>query len=115
MTHPRASAPTPQQRTIAQAAHCRRCWRTLSDGEREVLVGRLWASGDPWDLAWAAILSRRHALATWLDGDEPFEALPRELADGSSPRRLFSSHPFTDFDRWSIRTQSRASCSTPPA
>jgi hypothetical protein len=115
MAPPPISAPTPQQRTAAQAAHCRRCWRALPEEARELLVRRLQASEDPWDRAWAAILLRRHALAAWLDGDEPFEVLPRELADGSSPRRLFSSHPFTDFDRWSTRTRSRASCSTPPA
>lgn len=88
----------PQQALLQQALHCRRAWQAGAvPGARACLKTR----SDAEARVWERVLNREHPLACWLDGEEPLEALPLEFPEGSSPRQLFSSHPFTGWHAWS--------------
>jgi hypothetical protein len=103
---------TPRDALVAQAARCRAAWRDLGPDGRARLAAEL---GDDWlAAAWKRVLAGDHPLADWLDGDEPFEVLPNEWAEGPSPRQLLSSHPFIGWRPWSKRLTFPTSSSTPP-
>lgn len=101
----------PRDATLRQARICRRAWRALGPEGRAGLVV---PGNDPVATAWRATLAGAHPLADWLDGDAPLDALPAEFADGVSPRRMFASHPFTNWHPWSTRLTFPASSSTSP-
>src|SRR5690349_5626678 len=104
---------TPDDALRAQALHCRWAWTALGPGGRDALAERL-KNGDDWDLAWVEVLAGEHPLARWLEGDAPYEALPRSFPAGPNARQLLSSHPFTGWHPWSILPSSPGSSSTPP-
>lgn len=98
---------------MEQALWCRDAWHRLAPPRRAAIRARLVRDGSALALAWITVLDRAHPLAVWLDGDEPFEALPTEFPGGFSPRQLISSHPFTDVHPWFHPATSPASSTTP--
>lgn len=101
---------TPRDALQEQAAHCRRAWQALGPGGRQAWPVR---GDDVYAETWRVVLRGEHPLATWLDGDDSFETLPTEFADGPSPRQLFSSHPFAAWHPWSTRLTFPAYSLTP--
>lgn len=90
---PRTPARDPAEVLAAQAERVRAKWR--DPGLRRAALDRLdRRPDDPTTDAWRAILAGAHSFVAWLEGDEPWSALPAALPDGSSPRQLVSSHPF---------------------
>ncbi|MCK6526487.1 hypothetical protein L6R50_02665 [Myxococcota bacterium] len=90
----------PRARLARQATLCRAAFRALAPDARSSLASRLRSTGDALDACWAEVLEGPHPLAAWLEGEDPFDALPSDFARGPSARQLVSSHPFTGFHPW---------------
>lgn len=95
-----------------QALRLRGHWRDPRN--RQTALDRLdsYPATDPTVGVWRAILNgvwpdgKAHPFVAWLEGDEPFSALPSEFPAGPSPRMLVSSHPFLTAAPWLIQPTS---------
>ncbi|GDX79258.1 hypothetical protein LBMAG42_10690 [Deltaproteobacteria bacterium] len=92
--------PTPAEVLEAQAYRVRARWKVRAN--RLIAAERLDSRtpNDPTTCAWRAVLSGAHPLASWLDGDAPWSALPLAFPDGLNPRQMITSHPFIAGAPW---------------
>ena len=98
--------PTPAEVVESQAYRLRARWKV---GANRLIAAERLASrlvSDPMTCAWGAVLVGAHPLATWLDGDAPWSALPPTFPDGLSPRQMITSHPFIAGAPWLIQPTS---------